>query len=112
MPHSLFCNRTLNLRSIQAIGYDMDYTLIHYDAHKWEERAYKYLKERFIQDGWPVEKLSFEPDLVRRGLIIDTLKGNVLKSNRFGFVKRALHGTKLLEHEELRAAYERTIVDL
>ncbi|WP_442978427.1 5'-nucleotidase domain-containing protein, partial [Salinibacter sp.] len=26
----LFCNRTLNLRGIQAIGYDMDYTLIHY----------------------------------------------------------------------------------
>jgi len=25
----LFCNRTLNLRGIQAIGYDMDYTLVH-----------------------------------------------------------------------------------
>ncbi|NDD92345.1 HAD family hydrolase, partial [bacterium] len=112
MQHSLFCNRTLNLRSIQAIGYDMDYTLIHYDAHKWEERAYKYLKDRFVQDGWPVDHLSFDPNLVRRGLIIDTLKGNILKSNRFGFVKRALHGTKLLEFDDLRTAYERTIVDL
>ena len=26
----IFCNRTLNLRSIQAIGFDMDYTLVHY----------------------------------------------------------------------------------
>ena len=26
----IFCNRTLNLRAIKAIGYDMDYTLIHY----------------------------------------------------------------------------------
>ena len=26
----VFCNRTLNLRSIRAIGYDMDYTLVHY----------------------------------------------------------------------------------
>jgi len=27
---SIFCNRTLNLRRIRAIGYDMDYTLVHY----------------------------------------------------------------------------------
>ncbi len=25
----VYCNRTLNLRSIRAIGYDMDYTLVH-----------------------------------------------------------------------------------
>uniref|UniRef100_A0A6N2K9R4 5'-nucleotidase n=1 Tax=Salix viminalis TaxID=40686 RepID=A0A6N2K9R4_SALVM len=28
----IFCSRTLNLRSISAIGYDMDYTLIHYNV--------------------------------------------------------------------------------
>lgn len=28
----IFCNRTLNMRSIRAIGYDMDYTLIHYHS--------------------------------------------------------------------------------
>ena len=26
----IFCNRTLNFRSIGAVGYDMDYTLVHY----------------------------------------------------------------------------------
>ena len=31
----IFCNRTLNLRAIEAIGYDMDYTLIHYDVDEW-----------------------------------------------------------------------------
>ncbi|MET0283873.1 MAG: 5'-nucleotidase domain-containing protein, partial [Polyangiales bacterium] len=25
----LFCNRTLNMRSIKAVGFDMDYTLVH-----------------------------------------------------------------------------------
>ena len=44
--HGLFCNRTLNLRSIQAIGYDMDYTLIHYRMSEWENRAYDHLKAR------------------------------------------------------------------
>jgi 5'-nucleotidase len=108
----LYCNRTLNLRSIQAVGYDMDYTLIHYDVHQWEERAYKYLKDRFVQEGWPVEHLQFDPNLVRRGLVIDAHKGNILKTNRFGFVKRAVHGTKLMEYDGLREAYQRTIVDL
>ncbi len=35
----VYCNRTLNLRSIRAIGYDMDYTLIHYHVEEWERRA-------------------------------------------------------------------------
>ena len=39
----IFCNRTLNLRSIRAIGYDMDYTLIHYVTEAWERRAYEHL---------------------------------------------------------------------
>ncbi len=45
LKNGLFCNRTINLRTIAAIGYDMDYTLIHYDVEAWEERAYTYLKE-------------------------------------------------------------------
>ena len=32
IERNIFTNRTLNMRSIQAIGYDMDYTLIHYDV--------------------------------------------------------------------------------
>lgn len=39
---AIFCNRTLNLRAIRAIGYDMDYTLIDYDVNQWEGRAYEY----------------------------------------------------------------------
>lgn len=35
----VYCSRTLNLRSIKAIGYDMDYTLIHYDVNAWEVRC-------------------------------------------------------------------------
>jgi hypothetical protein len=35
----VYCSRTLNLRSIKAIGYDMDYTLIHYDVNAWEVRG-------------------------------------------------------------------------
>jgi 5'-nucleotidase len=108
----LFCNRTLNLRSIQAIGYDMDYTLIHYDPNRWEETAYQAIQARFLADGWPIGDHKFDPSLVCRGLVIDTERGNLVKANRFGFIKRAIHGTSLMDFETLRTEYSRTIVDL
>ena len=108
----IFCNRTLNLRSIKAIGYDMDYTLIHYRVEAWERRAYEHLQQRLLAEGWPLGELTFEPDLVIRGLILDTELGNVLKVNRFGYVKRAYHGTQPLDFDAQRQTYARTIVDL
>ncbi len=108
----IFCNRTLNMRSIRAIGYDMDYTLIHYHSAVWERTAYDHLKQHFLSLGWPLEGLSFEPEMVVRGLVIDTELGNLIKANRFGFVKRASHGSRLVEWEEQRRVYARTIVDL
>ncbi len=108
----IFCNRTLNLRRIKAIGYDMDYTLIHYRVQVWEQKAYTYLQERLAAQGWPVEELSFDPELVMRGLIIDSALGNVVKANRFGYVKRAFHGSRLLDYPDQRSLYERTLIDL
>ena len=108
----IFCNRTLNLRGIRAIGYDMDYTLIHYVTEAWERRAYEHLRDKLAAQGWPVRELEFDPSFVIRGLVLDRELGNVVKPNRFGYVKRAYHGTRALEYEEQRRAYARTIVDL
>jgi HAD superfamily 5'-nucleotidase-like hydrolase len=108
----IFCNRTLNLRTIRAIGYDMDYTLIHYRTEAWERRAYEHLRKRFADLGWPVEGLDFDPSFVIRGLVIDRELGNIVKPNRFGYVKRAFHGTRALDYDEQRKTYARTIVDL
>ena len=111
-PRGLFCNRTLNLRNIAAIGYDMDYTLVHYRVELWEERAYSYVKAGLKAQGWPVDDLVFDPDLVVQGLVVDTARGNVVKPNRFGYVKTAFHGTTPLAHAEQREAYRQTLVDL
>ena len=108
----IFCNRTLNMRRIRAIGYDMDYTLIHYRMEAWEERAYSMLKQRLLEQEWPVEDLKFDPDLALRGLIIDTELGNVVKANRFGYIHKAFHGSRALDFETMRDAYERTLIDL
>lgn len=113
-PHGrgIFCNRTLNLRSVRAIGYDMDYTLVDYRVDAFERMVYAQARERLASEGWPVESLVFDPAMVTRGLVIDTELGNLVKANRFGFVKRAMHGTRMLSFPEQRAAYAQTLVDL
>ena len=108
----LFVNRTLNLRSIGAVGYDMDYTLVHYRVALWEERAYSYIRAGLRAQGWPVETLEFDPELAVQGLVVDTELGNVVKANRFGYVKRAYHGTRPLAFDAQRDAYRRALVDL
>lgn len=108
----VFCNRTLNLRSIRAIGYDMDYTLIHYRVDEWERRAYEHTRARFLERGWPVADLRFDPASVTQGLTIDLELGNLVKPNRFGYVIKAAHGTRPLDFDGMRRAYAGTAVDL
>ncbi|EYU31647.1 hypothetical protein ABFS82_07G114900 [Erythranthe guttata] len=111
-PRGIFCTRTLNLRSITAIGYDMDYTLMHYNVAAWEGRAYDYCMDNLKTMGFPVDGLSFDPELVIRGLVIDKEKGNLVKADRFGYVKRAMHGTTMLSTQTLSEMYGRELVDL
>jgi HAD superfamily 5'-nucleotidase-like hydrolase len=108
----LYCNRTLNMRSIRAVGFDMDYTLVHYHVREWEERAYEDARARLATLGVDVEGLAFDSDLVRPGIVLDLDHGNAVKTNRFGFVKQACHGTAMLGIDALRERYSREIVDL
>ena len=108
----IFANRTLNLRNIQAIGYDMDYTLINYDVVRWQHAMYEYLKRRMLEIGWPVKDLAYEPQMAIRGLVLDRKLGNFVKPNRFGYVKRACHGTHPLDFRTVRSVYSRIIVDI
>jgi len=108
----VFCNRTLNFRSLHAIGYDMDYTLVNYRVDVFERQVFEFARERFLEQGWPVQSLVFDPGMVARGLVIDTLLGNVVKANRFGLVRRAQHGTAPLGFGDQRVAYADTQVDL
>ncbi|KAK7232782.1 5'-nucleotidase [Aureococcus anophagefferens] len=43
-------------------------------------------------DRLPVADLEFDKDLACRGLVIDKDRGNFLKIDRHGFVRRAMHG--------------------
>ncbi len=110
--HGIFINRTINLRSIKAIGYDMDYTLVHYHVGEWETAAFAHAKEELLSMGYPVADIEFDPSAVIRGLAIDLEEGNLVKATRFGYVIRASHGTSFLSYDHARRAYSGTMVDL
>jgi 5'-nucleotidase len=112
LERRVWCNRTLNLRAIKAVGYDMDYTLVHYRTEEWERAAFERALAPIAARGWPVEGLRFDPSSVIQGLAFDLELGNLVKATRFGYVIRAHHGTRPLEFEQQRAAYASTFVDL
>ena len=112
LPRRVFCNRTLNMRSIQAVGLDMDYTLVHYEVEAWERKAYEHARRQLSKRGWPIDDLTFDPELACLGLVIDLELGNVVKVNRFGHVRRASHGTRQLSRGECLKAYSETPVEL
>jgi len=108
----VFVNRTLNLRSVGAIGYDMDYTLIHYRVDEWEGAAFRTARNLLAAQGWPVDGLAFDPDQFTLGLVFDLMAGNIVKATRFGYVVRAQHGTRPLTFDEQREQYRETVVEL
>jgi HAD superfamily 5'-nucleotidase-like hydrolase len=108
----VFCNRTLNMRAIQAVGFDMDYTLVHYEVREWEARAFAHVQRRLRDRGLPVDGLRFDPDAFARGLVLDLELGNIVKCNRFGYVTRAAHGMQMLAHDVQRNVYSQVWVDL
>jgi HAD superfamily 5'-nucleotidase-like hydrolase len=100
------------MKSIRAVGYDMDYTLTQYKAEAFEEFAFAHASARLAERGWPAGAFSFDPTSAARGLVVDRDLGNLVKATRFGWVVRAKHGSRFLDHEEIRGAYMGTHVDL
>ncbi len=108
----LYCNRTLNLRGVRAIGYDMDYTLIHYHVDEWERAAFEHARQQLSAQGWPVESLTFDPSAFTLGLVFDLELGNLVKATRFGYVMKVQHGTRTLTFDEQRTVYDGVVIDL
>ncbi len=108
----VFANRTLNLRAVQAVGYDMDYTLVHYHVEEWERDAFYFARDVLAGQGFPVAGLEFDPEAFTVGLAFDLELGNVLKATRFGYVVRAQHGNQMLSFDQQRTLYSETVVEL
>jgi hypothetical protein len=62
--------------------------------------------------GFPVTGLEFDDTLAVRGLVVDVRQGSLVKVDRFGLVKRAMHGDRMLTPSDIRQIYGRDLVSL
>lgn len=112
---TIHVNRILNLKKIKAIGFDMDYTLVRYNAEQFEKDTHKVVLEKLINIlGYPeeVKNLDFDYNSVIQGLVMDRKRGNLLKVSRFGKVKAATHGTTPMPFKIQQNIYSNKVVDL
>lgn len=111
----VFVNRTLNLKKIKAVGFDMDYTLVRYNTNEFEKMSFDTTLKKLVEHKkYPKEilNLKFDYHHVIQGLVIDKKRGNLLKISRFGKVKQARHGTKPLEYKVQEETYRNRVIDL
>ncbi len=111
---TIFVNRTLNLKSIKAIGFDMDYTLVRYQHKAFEQLTYDEMIKKLLTRGYPekIKNLKFDINQTIRGLTVDREEGNLIKLDAHGRIKTTFHGTKQLEFKKQQALYRAHSVDL
>jgi len=85
----------------------MDYTLAIYRQAEMDRLSIEATVNKLVERGYPEELLSmkYRTDFPVRGLLIDRKLGNVLKMDRYRYVKTAYHGFRRLTREERRRAY-------
>ncbi len=103
----VYCNRNLRLDLVKAVGFDMDYTLAIYRQAEMDRLSIEATVRKLVERGYPEELLTmkYRTDFPVRGLLIDRKLGNVLKMDRYRYVKTAYHGFRKLTREERRRAY-------
>jgi HAD superfamily 5'-nucleotidase-like hydrolase len=104
----VFVNRNLRMDQIEAVGFDMDYTLAMYHLQRLETLAFRLTLARMIEThGYPASAgaLQYDPEFVIRGLVVDKLHGNIFKMDRHNHVGRCYHGRRPLPEDERRRLY-------
>lgn len=103
----IYVNRSLRLASVRVIGFDMDHTLAHYNPGPFEALAFRKAAAKLVARGYPraILRMRHDPDFIRRGLIVDRRRGNLLKMDRHHYVVQAFHGTRKMPPEMRKSLY-------
>lgn len=99
-----------SLNNYDAIGFDLDNTVLRYRVANMVQMEYNVLAEFLITHkgyskcilGLPLHQ---DQDLLQKGLVVDSMRGNLLRISPKGIVLQASHGRKLLTRDEIKAAY-------
>ncbi|KAG5018291.1 hypothetical protein JHK87_014146 [Glycine soja] len=109
----IFCNRSLNMKNIVAVGFDMDYTLAQYKPETFESLAYQGTIKKLVYDlGYPREVFLCRFTNFR---MVHFVKGFCLfaysfQMDRHKYVKVAYHGFRELSKEDKVGTYGNTLV--
>ena len=112
---TVFINRTINMKKIKAIGFDMDYTIVRYNTKAFEELTHKESLKKLIEvKNYPkkILELGWDYDRSIQGLVIDKKRGNILKVSRYGKVKHAYHGLEPMNFKDMQRVYRNRVIDL
>ena len=104
----LFCNRELNMEQIECVGFDMDFTLAQY-KEDFDLLAYNGATNLLVETmNYPSELYSYKykQTMYRRGCLIDKKRGNVIKLDRFKYVRIAEHGLTKLSSADRKSIYK------
>ena len=106
-PRRLFTNRDLDFEKVPVVGFDMDYTLARYRQHELEALSLEATVDKLVARGWPelLREVQPDPEFAIRGLLVDKLRGNLLKMDRHGYVGRVYHGRTILDRPQRKAIY-------
>jgi HAD superfamily 5'-nucleotidase-like hydrolase len=110
----VFVNASMRMGSIEAVGFDMDYTLATYDSVALDRLAFSLAIANLRAMGYPdlIGNLEYRPGSTIRGLVVDKRLGNVLKMDQYGFVSVVFHGDQEWTREERRGAYANQSIPL
>ncbi len=100
----IYTNRNMDMREIEAIGFDMDYTLAQYHQQAMDELSINKTVEKLIENhGYPEEIRDANLDLrfIIRGLVVDKETGLIFKADAHRHVGRCYQGYRPVT-EELR----------
>ncbi|KAK7161674.1 hypothetical protein R3I94_004373 [Phoxinus phoxinus] len=110
--HRVFVNRSLAMEKIKCFGFDMDYTLAVYKSPEYESLGFDLTVERLVSIGYPQELLGFvyDPTFPTRGLVFDTMYGNLLKVDAYGNILVCAHGFNFLRGPDIRELYSNKFI--
>ena len=110
----VFVNRTLNMRHIKAIGFDMDYTIVRYNIEQMEQTTFDMIMQKLVQKkNYPknILKLTFDFQRAIRGLVIDTKQGYFLKLTRYRSIRSIYHGESRIDYSKRKEIYPINYID-
>eukprot|EP01130_Rhizamoeba_saxonica_P017150 TRINITY_DN818_c0_g1_i1.p1 TRINITY_DN818_c0_g1~~TRINITY_DN818_c0_g1_i1.p1 ORF type:complete len:537 (+),score=91.78 TRINITY_DN818_c0_g1_i1:82-1692(+) len=110
-PRHIFpTTRSINLRYMDYIGFDYDYTLANYRPELMETTIYNSARDRLVNKfRYPsgIQELKYDPEFPTRGLYYDRKKGNILKLDYLQNIQydAVYFGRKQLTEKQVRECY-------